>query len=79
MSSIYICLATDNNYVQLASVALESILENNEFVDNIEFFILDSGINKNNKDIIRNQIENKSMVQIVKEDLIHMLAMRDFL
>lgn len=60
MSSIYICLATDNNYVQLASVAIESILENNEFVDNIEFFILDSGINKNNKDIIRNQIKNKN-------------------
>lgn len=57
MKPIYICLAMDNNYIPLASVAVESILINNKNANEIEFFILDSGINESNKEILRNQIK----------------------
>ena len=59
MRPIYVCLAMDDNYVPLASVAIESILINNSRSEEIEFFILDSGINEINKKILRNQIEQK--------------------
>lgn len=47
---IYVCLATDNNYVPLASVAMVSLLVNNKDTDELEIFILDSGISDENKE-----------------------------
>ena len=55
MKNIYICLAMDDNYAQLASVSIQSILENNGNMK-IEFFLLDSGISKENKDVLTKQI-----------------------
>lgn len=57
MRPLYICLAMDDNYVPLASVAIESILSNNKEAKEIEFFILDSGITEKNKDVLRKQIQ----------------------
>lgn len=60
MRPIYICLAMDDNYVPLGSVAIESLLFNNKEAKDIEFFILDSGISEDNKIILKKQIESKN-------------------
>lgn len=57
MKDINICLATDDNYVQLASVSIQSILENNSN-NKVNIFILDSGISKESKDILTSQVKN---------------------
>lgn len=57
MRPIYICLAMDDNYIPLASVAIESILINNANAKGIEFFILDGGISESNKELLKKQIE----------------------
>lgn len=60
MRPLYICLATDNNYIPLASVAIESIMENNKECKEIEFFILDVGITENGKNILKTQVEKEN-------------------
>ena len=54
---IYICLAADDNYSQLAEVAMVSVLENNIEAPEIEFYLLDSGIKKQNKLSIQKTVE----------------------
>lgn len=56
MRPLYICLATDNNYVPLASVAIQSIIESNVQCNEIEFYILDSGIEEEKKEKIVDQV-----------------------
>ena len=48
-NSINICLACDNNYARHAGVVIASILSNATCEDFIEFYILDGGINNENK------------------------------
>lgn len=52
MRPIYICLASDNNYIQLATIAITSVFEKNKDAVEIEIYILDGGINKKSTDII---------------------------
>lgn len=59
MRPIYVCLASDDNYVQLASVAIASIIKSN-IQDPIEFFFLDSGLCSENKEILKKQVEEKN-------------------
>lgn len=54
---IYICLAADDNYSQLAEVAMVSVLDNNIDAPEIEFYLLDSGIKKQNKLSIQKTVE----------------------
>ncbi|OUP26459.1 hypothetical protein B5F27_13490 [Faecalibacterium sp. An192] len=58
MRPIYICLAADDNYAQLASVAIASVIKSNMQAP-IEFFILDSGISCKNKEILNKQVKDK--------------------
>lgn len=58
MRPIYVCLATDDNYAQLASVAIASVVRSN-MQSPIEFFILDSGICYKNKEILKKQVKDK--------------------
>lgn len=70
MRPIYICLATDDNYVQLASVAIASLIESQDMAQ-IELFILDSGISYINKKKLFDQCKGHITVQFidVKSDL----------
>lgn len=58
MKPIYVCLATDDNYIPLASVAIASLLESNKKTNRLEIFLLDSGISNFNKDILIKQVNN---------------------
>lgn len=54
-----IVFASDDNYVPLLSVCMISLLENNsKDFDNINIFILDNNINKNNKIKLKSIINN---------------------
>lgn len=57
---IYVCLATDDNYVPLASVAMISLLENNRDAKELEIFILDSGISETNKKNLKQLVDEYS-------------------
>lgn len=57
MRPLYICLATDDNYVPLATVSIASIIDSN-YDSNIEFFILDSGISNKNKSLLKKIVNN---------------------
>ena len=48
MNTVNICLSCDNNYAQFAGVVITSILKNAEG-EKIKFFLLDGGIEENNK------------------------------
>lgn len=54
MDSINISFVTDDNYFQHALVAIHSILINSDGQSNIDFFILDMGISKENKYLLKN-------------------------
>lgn len=56
MNPIYVCFATDDNYVPLASVAIASLLQSNKNVERLEIFLLDSGISNENKEILIKQV-----------------------
>lgn len=47
---INICLSSDNNYAQHLGVTIASILKNAKKSDDLHFYILDGGINKENKE-----------------------------
>lgn len=53
-----IALASDNNYIRHMAVTIESIIENN-MNDDINFHIMDNGIEKSNIEKIRVQIESR--------------------
>lgn len=53
MRPLYICLATDENYAQLATVAITSVFEKNRYATEIEIYILDGGIKEKTKNIMR--------------------------
>lgn len=57
---IFVCLATDDNYAPLASVSIISLLENNKDCDELEIFILDSGISEKNKHKLKEIVKNYS-------------------
>lgn len=59
MRPIYVCLASDDNYVQLASVAIASIMKSN-IQAHIEFFFLDSGLCCENIEKLKKQVEEKN-------------------
>jgi len=59
MRPIYVCLATDDNYAPLASVAIASLLNSNSEADSVKLFILDSDISQENKKILSEQVECK--------------------
>lgn len=59
MRPIYVCLASDDNYVQLASVAIASIMKSNIQAP-IEFFFLDSGLCSENIEKLKKQVEEKN-------------------
>lgn len=52
MSVINVCLACDNNYAKYAGVVIASILVNANINDRLVFYILDGGIEKDNKEKI---------------------------
>lgn len=49
MNSINVCVACDNNYAQYAGVVIASALANSASDDNLHFYILDGGIEDENK------------------------------
>lgn len=51
---INVCLATDNNYAPYAGVVIASALKNSNPEDKLSFYILDGGIEEENKNKIRN-------------------------
>lgn len=57
MRPIYVCMATDENYVPLASVAISSLLESNKKASQIEIFLLDSGITEMSKLVLKKQVQ----------------------
>ena len=52
MDYINVCLACDDNYAKYAAVVIASILENAKSTDKLVFYILDGGIESENKDKI---------------------------
>ena len=49
MTEINVCVSTDDNYSKYAGVVIASILTNAEQSDDLHFYILDGGINAENK------------------------------
>ena len=49
MNNIAVCLSSDNNYVQHLAAVISSILNNKDNEDFINIYILDGGIDENNK------------------------------
>ena len=49
MNSIAVCLSSDNNYVQHLAATISSILKNKNNEDFINIYILDGGINEENR------------------------------
>ena len=63
---INICLASDNNYAKYLSVTAASILANAKKEDDICFYILDGGIEEDNKNKILsfiNRYEEESIIR----------------
>lgn len=54
MNKINVCLSCDNNYCKYAGVVIASILYNAENTDELNFYILNSGISDENKNKILN-------------------------
>ena len=52
-SDMHIFFSCDNNYSKYLFTAIASILKNSLPIDNFNFYILDGGINKSNKDRIK--------------------------
>ena len=50
---INVCLSTDNNYAPYAGVVIASVLKNSNPEDKLSFYILDGGIEEENKNKIR--------------------------
>ena len=50
--SINVCLACDNNYAKHAGVVIASTLANAQPYDRLSFYILDGGIEEDNKNKI---------------------------
>lgn len=49
MNTINVCVACDNNYAKYAGVVIASALANSASDDNLHFYILDGGIEEDNK------------------------------
>lgn len=49
MSDINVCLACDNNYAKYAGVVIASVLANSKQEENLNFYILDGGIEEDKK------------------------------
>lgn len=78
MRSIYICLATDENYAQLATVSITSVFEKNKKAPNIEIYVLDGGIKEETKklmNILASKYKRKIFFVNVTEKLKKLEAM----
>jgi len=55
-----ILYASDDNYAEIASISIVSLLENNKDAGNITFFMLDNGLSSQNKNKLLNLVEKYS-------------------
>lgn len=71
MEQMNICLTSDNNYAELCSLLMISILNNNENCYKCNFYIIDNNINEDNKNNIEKAIEgrNANIVYLQQFDL----------
>lgn len=60
LKPVFVCLATDDNYAPLAAVSIVSLLENNKDANELEIFLLDSGISEKNKKKLQRIVNNYS-------------------
>ena len=63
-ASLYVCYATDDNYIMQVGVSLLSLLENNKEFSEINIFILDDNISAQNKKLL------KKLCQLYKREII---------
>ncbi len=63
-NNVTICFSSDNNYFPYLAVAIKSLIENSTPDKNYDIYILNTNINKINKDYLSEMLENKKNVSV---------------
>ena len=76
--NVPVVFASDNNYVTILAVALQSLVDNSSENNNYDICVLSDGIQDNNKDILRSVVGDKDNISLRFVEVAHLLDKQNF-